>query len=480
MVRTVLIIILLSACLNAASQQEAIEAMLADSSMLNGSAALLIVDPENGDTIADYNSTMSLTPASVMKLVTTAAALEKLGPDYRFKTITGYSGTLTRNSKILWGDIVIKGGGDPTLGSERFSEHYKDFIEKWVNAISATGISRIRGRIIADDSYYDYQPVPPGWNWEDLGNYYGSGAYGISVYDNTMKLHFRTGNDGTIPEFLYMEPEEASGTMLASYLKAHGTSDMGYVYLAPYSSSGWISGTIPVNRDDFILKGSISDPPLMLAKVLTKMLEAKGIRVDFPPTTTRLNDSYSIKEFTEIISTESPSLSDIIEVLNHESVNLYAEHLVREIGKVNSGEGSNRAGTRAIIDFLDSIGIDTHGMFIGDGSGLSPQDAVNPGGMVKLLIYMKKRSGMCNEFFRSLPEAGKEGTLKEFFRDPLFENRLWAKSGTLTRTKAYSGYFTTLSGREMAFCFIVNNFTGPSTGIIHHVENLISETILHK
>ena len=477
--RCALIILLISLPVAATPQQNSIKAMLSDSAMIHGSASVFIVDSGTGDTIADHNSSASLTQASVMKLITSAAALEILGSEYRFRTKVGYSGIHRGNSRILEGNIIIKGGGDPVLGSERFAEEYSGFMDKWVRSIADLGIKKIKGGIVADDSYYDFQPVPPGWNWEDIGNYYGAGAYGISLFDNTLKIHFRTSDEGTSPEMLFMEPE-GSGVNLSSYLKAHGNSDMGYVYLAPYSSSGWISGTIPANRDDFVLKASIPDPPMLSAIILDRKLQAAGIRVEEPPTTARRSSGSGSVEFTEITSTISPPLSSIIEVLNHESVNLYAEHLVREISKATGGTGSNSSGTAAIINFLDSTGTDPAGMFVDDGSGLSPQDAINARGLVSLLIYMKNESAYREDFLKSLPDAGKEGTLKNYFRDPLFENRLWAKSGTLSRVKAYSGYFKTLSGREMAFCIIVNNFTGPSSAIITRIENIIKETILYK
>jgi D-alanyl-D-alanine carboxypeptidase/D-alanyl-D-alanine-endopeptidase (penicillin-binding protein 4) len=181
-----------------------------------------------------------------------------------------------------------------------------------------------------------------------------------------------------------------------------------------------------------------------------------------------------------VAETVSPPLSDIIEVLNHESVNLYAEHLTKELGKVFKNQGSTVAGTEVVMSFLDSAGIKTDGMFIEDGSGLSPVDAVNSKEMVNLLLYMKKNGKHFEEFLRSLPDAGKEGTLKNYFKDPLFDSRMKAKSGTLSRVKSYTGYFTTLSDKEMIFSIIVNNFTGPSAKIISGIEEIIKETILYK
>ena len=119
-------------------------------------------------------------------------------------------------------------------------------------------------------------------------------------------------------------------------------------------------------------------------------------------------------------------------------------------------------------------------MFIEDGSGFSVQDAINSTGLSKLLWHMKKNGKHFGEYYNSLPDAGKEGTLKNYFKDPLFDSRMKAKSGTLLRVKSYAGYFTTLSGKEMIFSIITNNFTGSSSKIISHIEEILKETILYK
>jgi len=477
MVRKLLFLPIFLISVVSSAQLISIEKFLSDSSMFHGSASICIIDASNGEVIADYSAGKSLSQASVMKLITTSASLELLGPDYTFNTILGYTGRIKKSTKTLKGNLIIKGGGDPALGSERFNEHYEHFIEKWVEEVSKLGIRRIKGRVVTDDSYYDYKPVPPNWSWEDIGNYYGAGVYGLSIYDNTLKIHLRTGDTGSIPLIIGMEPS-GSGFEYLNYLLASGSSDQGFVYSAPYSNNGWISGTIPVNTEDFALPASINNPPLLAARILSEKLHSAGIKVKNGPSSIRALPQLKPHSIKVITRTISPPLSEIIEVLNHISFNLYAEHLIKELGKVYKGEGSTRAGTEVVIEFLDSIGIETSGMFIEDGSGLSPQDAINSRELASLLLYMKNDSEHFQEFFNSLPEAGKEGTLKNVFKDPLFDSRLRAKSGTLTRVKSYAGYFTTISGKEMIFSIIVNNFTGPSSKIVSQIEEIIKEVIL--
>lgn len=459
-------------------QEKALDLLLSDSSMYGASVSLCILDAGSGDPVFEYNPFTSLMPASTMKLITTAAALELLGPEYVFTTILGYSGNLDKRSGKLDGDIVITGGGDPALGSPYFKGHYGDFINNWVSDIREAGIREISGDIIADDSRYDYEPVPPKWLWEDIGNYYGAGASGLSVFDNTYEIHMKTDGPGTIPQITGVLPGEVS-VELTNRLLAEGDSDNGYVYAAPHTDKGWMSGTVPVNRNDFVLRASIPDPPLLLARILKNRLYSAGISVTGKPSTSRIEKL--IPGNTEIISRiTSPMLDSIIIILNHESVNLYAEHLARELGRVYLNNGSTKSGTGIILKFIKEAGIPGEGVFIEDGSGLSPFNAVNARALASLLCYMKNKSASFNEFFTSLPEAGRAGTLARYFKDPVFESRLRAKSGSITRVRCYAGYLGTISGRDLTFSIMINNYSGSSRTIISGIEEILKETILHK
>jgi serine-type D-Ala-D-Ala carboxypeptidase/endopeptidase (penicillin-binding protein 4) len=458
------------------SQEKSSESFHADSSLVHASVSLCVADAETGEITIDYNSGISLTPASVMKVITSAAALELLGPEYTFKTTVGYTGSLNKRTGKLKGNIIILGGGDPTLGSKYFDDHYKNFLKDWVDKIAQFGIKKITGRVISDDSYYDFLPVPAKWLWEDVGNYYGAGAYGISVFDNTYEIHFKTLSDSVPPAIIDISPSECKSE-LSDYLVASGTTSDSYVFAAPYSTGGWLNGNIPANQDDFVLKASITDPPLLLAKILNAELKAGGIKISGIPTTTRLEKKYPADNIVPMIQTISPTLAEIIEVQNKESVNLFAEHLIKELGKKFKNNGSTASGAEVIFEFLKNSGLDTNGMFIEDGSGLSSLDAINTKELVRLLVYMRKKGKCFTEFYSSFPDAGKEGTLKNYFKDPLFDSRLKAKSGSMTRVRSFAGYFTTLTGKKMVFSIIINNFSGPSKKIVSGIEENLRELI---
>ena len=457
-------------------QDKTFETFVSDSSMKHASVTFCILDTHSGSTLFEYDSYRNLIPASVMKLVTTSAAIELLGPDHVFRTEVGYSGELNERTGILKGNIVIKGGGDPALGSAEFGEHYTGFEQKWIDKIRKNAVRKVKGKVITDDSYYDYEPVPGKWLWEDTGNYYGAGAYGLSVYDNTCEIHFRTSSDSSDHVITGTVPEECIKG-LSDYLSVSGTEDKGYVFAAPYSSSGWMTGTIPANMTDFVLKASITDPPLLIAEIIDRKLKESGIEISGKPGTVRVEPTAGAG-FTAITETTSPPLKDIITVLNHESVNLYAEHLIKELGKRLENDGSTVSGTEVVRKFLTASGIANEGLFMEDGSGLSPLNSVSARTITNLLIYMKNKSRYSAEFTGSLPEAGKEGTLKNYFRDPVFESRLAAKSGSMTRVRSYAGYLRTMSDKELAFCIIVNNFTGPSGNIVAYIEEILKEIII--
>lgn len=442
----------------------------------HGTVSLCILDAKTGETIAELNSSRSLTPASVLKLVTSAAALELLGPEHRFTTSLGYTGEITRSGKLN-GDIVILGGGDPAFASENFPDQYKGFPGEWSTAILNMGIRRIEGRIVTDDSYFDYLPVPSAWLWEDAGNYYGAGVYGASVFDNTYEIHLETFSDSSNLRITAISPEECRSE-LANYLVAAGTTDQGYVYAAPYSSTGWLAGSVPVNRNDFVLKASITDPPALLAKIFDNSLRSAGISISGDPSTARILGKIPERTIVPVTRTESPPLPDIIEVLNHESINLYAEHFVKELGKRFRNEGSTASGIEVIYQFLDSAGIGTRGVFLEDGSGLSPLNAISTRFLSGLLFHMKNNGRYFDSFLRSLPDAGKEGTLKSWFRDEAFGS-MRAKSGSMTRVRSYAGYFTARSGREMVFSIIANDFSGPSGNVVNLFEAYLKEVVLN-
>lgn len=455
---------------------------ISDTAFRHAGISISLMDAESGEIIAGHNQDMALSSASVMKLVTTAAALEIMGPDFRFATKVGYAGSLNRDDSLLKGNIIIKGGADPTMLSEYFPDHNKDLIDRWASALYRAGIRKVSGSVVADAMIFDYHPSPGGWNWSDLGNYYGAGAHGICIFDNMFRIHFRTGEERESPDITGIEPD-IPGLIIENRLVSYGERDNGYVYMKPYGKHAVIRGEIPPGKDDFILKASIPDPPFLAASLLQEALSEKGIIFEKQPTSLRLSPGlagdYRFSEKVVVHTSYSPPLSEIIAATNTESLNMYAEQLLKYAGLLYSRVEMStlESGLEAVHQALDYMLKDFDGLYMTDGSGLSRSNALSSKFLVSLLYYMKNESPHAGFFYNSLPRAGKDGTLEYYFKNPLFSDKLRAKSGTSARIRNYAGYFTTSSGRELAFAVLVNNFDCSSSQVTARVEKLLQGII---
>ncbi len=461
--------------------QSKLLSIINDESLVNASIGFYAVDMKTHDVVAEYKPEQSLVPASTLKLVTTSAALEILGKNFRFKTIIQYSGKIDSTGNLK-GNIYIKGGGDPALGSKLFEKNYYQpfFLDIWSDSIKALQISSIDGRIIADASIFKENVVPATWIWGDIANYYGAAAYGISVYENTYKIFFKSGKShGDSTEITNIKPTvniNFKNTVLSSDIN----KDKAYIYGAPYDNYRYIEGTIPKNKKDFVVKGAIPDPPYFIAQELNNMLDSNGIKIKKTPATLRiLNITNDTIKRTDICTTLSPYLKSIIYWTNLKSNNLFAEHLLKYIGYIKYSTGDNVSGTKAVKEFWKSKGINTSGMYLNDGSGLSRYNAITAKQLVDILQYMRNKSPNYETINKSLPVAGKTGTLSLMCRGEKAQGRIRAKSGTMARVKSYAGYVTTINNKELAFAIIVNNYNGSSIKLKRKIEELFNELAVY-
>ncbi len=279
------IIISFATALCLTGQQTVMDSILADTTLTGTSYSFCFADAMTGEIIFSHDAERNLASASVMKLYPTSVALSLLGPDYRYTTVIYMTGKFNKRRGILEGDVIIKGGGDPALGSEYFTDHYGDVTAQWVEALSAAGVKRIKGRVAAAESIYDFNPAPAGWSWGDLGQYYGAGVYDINFNDNKYNIYL-TGQSEGLPALIDSVEEYGKDVHLTNYLTSSGRSDNGYVYNAPYSTSAWITGSVPADSS-FALKASIPDPPLALVRKLDAGIRAAGIRIDGVASATR-------------------------------------------------------------------------------------------------------------------------------------------------------------------------------------------------
>ena len=431
----------------------------------NASISLLVKNAISNQTIYEYRAKTSIIPASTIKLITTATALELLGPDFRFETKLETDGTIGSDS-TLNGNLYIRGGGDPTLGSECFDSN--EFLGKWVKSVKSAGIKRIKGRIIADASLFDNEGVNPKWTWEDIGNYYAASTYGIAYLDNTFSLTLQSGSIGSKPTIVKMNPE-IPNLIFDNQLKSTSiTIDSAYFYGAPHSNNRSIYGEIPASRSAFIIKGDIPNPGLLLAQHFNEKLAQNGIEISLPA-----SDQVEVSSTRKLIYThQSVPLSDIITEINTHSNNFYAEHLFRYLSLKTDKVGTVNGAIQVIRTFWKQKGMAIDQLFMVDGSGLSPVNAVSANFYVDVLQYMNNSSKNKELFFYSLPIAGKSGTLVSLLKGTTLQGKVHAKSGTISRVKCYAGYIN-VNEKKYVFALMINNANGSSKAVTKKIEEFL-------
>jgi len=392
----------------------------------HASVSAYALNMKTGKVLIDENSEKSLVPASCMKVVTTAAALEILGPESRFQTHLESDGKVENG--VLQGNLVILGGGDPCLGSAWQSQ-----IETWVSAVCAHGIKKIEGKVIGDASRWEKALAVPSWQWEDIGNYYGAGACALSFHENCYTLFFKPGKkEGDEASVTRTEPAVLNFD-LQNEVKTGpiGSGDRASIYGTEFSQVQHLRGTIPLGVKEFAIKGAIPDPATFCAQLLSQALQKRGIEVA---------DRQVARGSQRAIlhTTDSPSLREIVYRTNQKSVNLYAEHLLKRIGEVVLKEGSTVAGTQAVTQFWKTKQIDLDGFNMVDGSGLSRKNLVTAKQLVAILQEMKK-----SENFPLLLESF-----------PKRVEGVRAKSGSMSLHRSYAGY-----AGDIAFAIIINGCT---------------------
>ncbi|MDR0370493.1 MAG: D-alanyl-D-alanine carboxypeptidase/D-alanyl-D-alanine-endopeptidase [Prevotellaceae bacterium] len=427
--------------------------------------SLMVKDATGNAVVCRHGERNSMIPASTMKIVTTATALEILGGDFRFATAVEIDGNITREG-VLEGNLIVKGAGDPTLGSDKIGD--KAFMEKWIAAVKNAGITKIAGDIIVDPGIFDSEAVNPKWLWEDIGNYYASGVYGISYLDNTYQLVLRSGGAGTRPNIVKTVPE-LPGLVFENRLKSTDIAhDSAYIYGAPRSYSRTIQGAIPANRNNFIIKGDIPEPDILLAKNLQSAL----IRNHIPVTGNTSNVPPTTRNRRTIHLHRSPPLREIIREINVKSNNHFAEHLFLTLALQHHAVATVKDAVATVKRHWQTKGLPVDELFMCDGSGLSPANAVSANFLTELLLYMSTKSKYKDDFYRSLPLAGKEGTLASFLKNTRLDGRVRAKSGSMSRVCAYAGYLEN-DGKQYVFAVIVNNANGRSTDVRKKIEALL-------
>lgn len=463
------------------SIDQAIQKLKNDAELSNAVMSIAVLDASNGNKLAGFQSSYSVSSASTAKLFSTAAAIELLGADYRPTTRIYINGKIENG--VLHGDLVIRGGGDVSLGSRFFNTEGQeaDFLTTWVDKIQELGITKITGKLIADGSEFGYAGSPDGWSWSDMGNYYGAGPSGITCFDNAIRYYFKTGGTaGQRSELTGMFPHVSELLFRNEVIADKVSGDNSYIFGAPFSYDRFATGSLPLNQSRFEVKGSLPDPEHQLAIEFGKALEQRGIHIEngaigYRRSGVKVKIPY--EGCTLLFEHKGASVLEIATLTNMKSINLFAEGLVCLIGYEKGGKGTTEEGLKQIENYL-SKKMNYQGLYLKDGSGLSRSNGISADHFTQLLYFMHG-SVNAQKFKSTLPVAGKSGTLSSLCKGQAGEGRISAKSGTMSRIKSYAGYVKTASGKELVFSITITNYNCSNSAVTKKMEQVLNVISMH-
>lgn len=435
---------------NLASMNEAWNKFYASPGVNTAQLGFSIVSAQSGLPVFEKNAKQNLIPASSLKALTGLLALGSFNSDHTFQTLLGYSGTINAD-RVLEGNIVIECQGDPAFMSTR-TDHYKGLLERWAQSIKAMNIESIQGALVVDESYFEGFPIASGVVFDDPGNYYGGGSSACSYIDNTQVVKLRSYQIGSKVEYLSQQPELYINYHVQA-ISAQSTKDEAYVIGAPSSYDRIIIGNIPANRDSFEIEASFPEPSHALARAFQQALVAAGVNVDYM--TFIFNNSPLTKHpYTLIQSNSSIPLISIVEQMEKESINLYADVLLRHCAKKNgiSSDLESAAGLikkRTKDDYVSLY----------DGAGLSRKNLISP-------------QSMCNAILAFDPKM--RAKLQNCLKSDISETRkIYYKTGYMEGIRARTG-FLYKNGEMYVFSFMVNNFNGDSVALRKAMDELMN------
>jgi D-alanyl-D-alanine carboxypeptidase/D-alanyl-D-alanine-endopeptidase (penicillin-binding protein 4) len=419
------------------------------------------------------NARTLLMPASNMKIVTLAAAAETLGWDHRFKTTLETSGTVSGG--VLTGDLIVRGGGDPTIN--RRDDRATKVFDEWAAALKAAGITRIQGDVVGDASAFDRQLLGQGWSWDYLQAGYAAPVSALELNENIATLTVTPG--AAAGDDARLELSMSTGLGLVHHVTTGPAGSPTNIDIERVPEGGWVdvTGTIAVDAKPVSRDVAVSNPALFFAHALLNALVERGIAVRGLPKELREGKTPIAPLPRQVlVTTESPALRDIATTMMKVSQNLYAETLLKAVGAAKNGLGTTESGRDAARAIFSSWNIPPGTYVVADGSGLSRYDYVTPEMLIAILEKLHADPKHRDAFVATLPIAGKDGTISTRMRATRAEANAIAKTGSIANVRALSGYVRTRDGELLAFSILANNFTIPAA-TVNWIADLAVETL---
>lgn len=478
-----ILLLALAVAAPAQSLSERIAALITSPSARRAFWGVQVMNLEQGRIVAELNPQHFFLPASNTKLFTTALALVRLGPDYRFQTRVLAEEKPDAEGRVR-GELRLVGGGDPTLSNRAYpykkgpkSGNPLQGIEELAEQLRKAGVRRVDGDIVGDDTAYIWEPYPDGWTLDDALWEYGAPVSALTVNDNVIEIRLKAGAEGS-PVSLAVSPP-LDYYVLDTRLRVEPAGGRIRVERLPGSRQLRLWGSLAPHQQRQLLI-AITDPALYAAQALADALRRRGVAIYGQPVARHRFANEAVPRDpaggVELALRVSPPLVEVLKVIDKVSQNLHAELVLREVGRLRRNQGSREAGLEELAAFLEEIGIARGEYRFVDGSGLSRLNLVTPASIVRLLAHMYH--GPYREAWLSLlPIGGEDGTLAGRFEGAPAARRIRAKTGTLSLSSALSGYAESSKGM-LAFAILANNYLVPAAeirGVIDKMALLMTE-----
>jgi D-alanyl-D-alanine carboxypeptidase/D-alanyl-D-alanine-endopeptidase (penicillin-binding protein 4) len=434
---------------------------------------IVIRSATHRDTLYTLNEGKLLMPGSAMKIVTLAAAAERLGWDYVYETRLIAGGPIDAQTGVLDGDLFIEGSGDPSIVTD--AGMTTGFFPAWADTLKARGVRTVTGRVVGNDNAFDDEALGPGWAWDDLAGRDATAVSALQYNENVVIATIAPGNAVGAPAVVTVAPS-GSTLVVDNRLTTTAPALPAAITLrrSPGSDRIELRGSVPIGGGPFIRPVSVDNPTMFFAGAFRDALTAAGIEVRGPAADIDdLVDRPSPENWTVLATHQSPPLSGLAVRLMKNSQNLYAETLMKTLG-ATSGSPSFESGRIVATAALLPWGVDPSGLVQVDGSGLSRYNYATADTLADVLMRVHEDPRLRAPFAASLPIAGVDGTLAARMKGTAAEGKARAKSGTLANVRSLAGYVTTPDGEPLVFAVIANNFGRMPESAIAAIDAIVA------
>jgi len=447
--------------------QHDIDAILGSPLLERGFWGVVVKPADRDETWYSRNGAKLMMPASSLKVVTLAAAAEKLGWDYHYETKVYPVGVV--RGGVLHGDLVVVGSGDPSL--DDWDGNATRLFADWASQLKAAGITAIDGRIVGDDNAFDDETIGLGWAWDDLPAGFAAGVSALQFNEGNVQLRLGPGDAVGDRAAATVSPDFA-GLTLSNLIVTSPPGSLGNVTRRrlPGSSKLELRGSLPLRGRPYSQTASVDNPTLYFVAALRVALLADGIQVSgaavdiddlpSPPSHDRL---------VPLITYQSPPLSMLATTMMKLSQNQFAEAMFKTVGA-----GTFEGARTTERETLQRWGIDPVGIVLADGSGLSRYNYITPDAMVAVLTHVARSEQLRATYQATLPIAGRDGTLELRMKGTAAEGRAFVKTGSMTAVRTAAGFVLTADGQTLAFAIFANNFENSSAVINAATDEIIA------